>query len=206
METLLGLPALVALALVGSSSIKITSGGRSRLMERLGRCDRELSPGLSVVLPMVERVVSHESLKERVLDISPQQCITRDNVSDRSRRRGVLAVAGAFTRLLRGGQPSSCDGQSGAYSIRAEMGKLDLDQTFITRNEASEVLLRELDQATDSWGVKDTRVEMRDIVPSAGVQQAMEQQMKAEREQRAAALRSEGKLETHPRKPRKQCD
>ena len=79
--------------------------------------------------------------------------------------------------------------------IRAEMGKLDLDQTFTTRQEVNEVLLRELDQATDPWGVKVTRVEMRDIKPSRGVQQAMEQQMTAEREKRAAILRSEGERE-----------
>jgi regulator of protease activity HflC (stomatin/prohibitin superfamily) len=80
--------------------------------------------------------------------------------------------------------------------IRAEMGKLDLDQTFTTRNEVNEALLRDLDQATDPWGVKVTRVEMRDIVPSQGVQQAMEQQMTAEREKRAAILRSEGERES----------
>jgi hypothetical protein len=79
--------------------------------------------------------------------------------------------------------------------IRAEMGKLDLDQTFTTRSEINEVLLRELDQATDPWGVKVTRVELRDIQPSHGVQQAMEQQMTAEREKRASILRSEGDRE-----------
>ena len=81
MEALLSLPALVLIALLGSGSVKVTSGGRSRLVERLGKYDRELQPGLSIVLPVVERVVSHESLKERVLDIPPQLCITRDNVS-----------------------------------------------------------------------------------------------------------------------------
>ena len=80
--------------------------------------------------------------------------------------------------------------------IRAEMGKLDLDQTFTTRQEVNEVLLRDLDQATDPWGVKVTRVELRDIHPSKGVQQAMEQQMTAEREKRAAILRSEGERES----------
>jgi len=79
--------------------------------------------------------------------------------------------------------------------IRAEMGKLDLDQTFTTRSEVNEVLLKELDQATDPWGVKVTRVELRDIQPSEGVQQAMEQQMTAERQKRAAILRSEGERE-----------
>jgi len=80
--------------------------------------------------------------------------------------------------------------------IRAEMGKLDLDQTFTTRQEVNETLLKELDQATDPWGVKVTRVELRDIQPSQGVQQAMEQQMTAEREKRAAILRSEGERES----------
>ncbi|QEY32027.1 SPFH/Band 7/PHB domain protein [Synechococcus sp. RSCCF101] len=195
METLLGLPALVILALMGSSSIKITSGGRSRLVERLGRYDRELRPGLSLVVPMVERVVSHESMKERVLDIPPQQCITRDNVS-------IEVDAVVYWQLLEHSRAYyAVDNLQAAMvnlvltQIRAEMGKLDLDQTFTTRNEVNEVLLRELDQATDPWGVKVTRVEMRDIVPSAGVQQAMEQQMTAEREKRAAVLRSEGEKE-----------
>jgi regulator of protease activity HflC (stomatin/prohibitin superfamily) len=80
--------------------------------------------------------------------------------------------------------------------IRAEMGKLDLDQTFTTRQEVNEVLMKELDQATDPWGVKVTRVELRDIQPSRGVQQAMEQQMTAEREKRAAILRSEGERDS----------
>ncbi|MEB3332601.1 MAG: SPFH domain-containing protein, partial [Synechococcaceae cyanobacterium] len=80
--------------------------------------------------------------------------------------------------------------------IRAEMGRLDLDQTFTTRSEVNEVLLKELDQATDPWGVKVTRVELRDIQPSRGVQQAMEQQMTAEREKRASILRSEGERES----------
>jgi regulator of protease activity HflC (stomatin/prohibitin superfamily) len=80
--------------------------------------------------------------------------------------------------------------------IRAEMGKLDLDETFTTRSEVNDVLLKELDLATDPWGVKVTRVELRDIKPTQGVQQAMEQQMTAEREKRAAVLRSEGERES----------
>ena len=75
-EAILSLPALILLAVLGTGSVKVTSGGRSRLVERLGKFDRELQPGLSLVLPVVEKVVSHESLKERVLDIPPQQCIT----------------------------------------------------------------------------------------------------------------------------------
>ncbi|MFZ9849106.1 MAG: SPFH domain-containing protein [Vulcanococcus sp.] len=196
MEALFGLPALVLLAALGLNSVKVTSGGQSRLVERLGKYDRQLQPGLSFVLPVVERVVSHESLKERVLDIPPQQCITRDNVA-------IEVDAVVYWQLLEHARAYyAVDNLQAAMvnlvltQIRAEMGKLDLDQTFTTRSEVNETLLKELDQATDPWGVKVTRVELRDIQPSRGVQQAMEQQMTAEREKRAAILRSEGERES----------
>ncbi len=196
MEALLSLPALVLMALLGVSSVKVTSGGQSRLVERLGKYDRQLQPGLSLVLPVVEKVVSHESLKERVLDIPPQQCITRDNV-------GIEVDAVVYWQLLEHARAYyAVDNLQAAMvnlvltQIRAEMGKLDLDQTFTTRSEVNETLLKELDQATDPWGVKVTRVELRDIQPSRGVQQAMEQQMTAEREKRAAILRSEGERDS----------
>ena len=189
-------PVLAVLAAVGVSSLKVTSSSRSMLVERLGKYNRQLKPGLSLVLPGVERVVSHESLKERVLDIPPQQCITKDNVS-------IEVDAVVYWQLLEHARAYyALDNLQAAMvnlvltQIRAEMGKLDLDQTFTTRQEVNEVLLRELDQATDPWGVKVTRVEMRDIKPTIGVQQAMEQQMTAEREKRAAILRSEGERES----------
>jgi regulator of protease activity HflC (stomatin/prohibitin superfamily) len=195
MEFLL-MPVLAVLAAVGISSVKVTSSSRSMLVERLGKYNRQLKPGLSLVLPGVERVVSHESLKERVLDIPPQQCITKDNVS-------IEVDAVVYWQLLEHARAYyALDNLQAAMvnlvltQIRAEMGKLDLDQTFTTRQEVNEVLLRELDQATDPWGVKVTRVEMRDIKPTMGVQQAMEQQMTAEREKRAAILRSEGERES----------
>ncbi len=192
----LALPALFVLLALGSGSVKITSGGRSRLVERLGKYDREMQPGLSFVVPVVEKVVSYESLKERVLDIPPQQCITRDNVS-------IQVDAVVYWQLLEHSRAYyAVDDLQAAMvnlvltQIRAEMGKLVLDQTFTTRTEVNELLLRELDEATDPWGVKVTRVEMRDILPSPGVKQAMEAQMTAEREKRAAILRSEGEKES----------
>jgi regulator of protease activity HflC (stomatin/prohibitin superfamily) len=195
MEALV-IPVLVVLAGLGISGVKVTSSSRSMLVERLGKYDRELRPGLSLVIPGVERVVSHESLKERVLDIPPQQCITRDNVS-------IEVDAVVYWQLLEHARAYyGVDNLQAAMvnlvltQIRAEMGKLDLDQTFTTRSEVNETLLKELDQATDPWGVKVTRVELRDIQPSKGVQQAMEQQMTAEREKRAAILRSEGERES----------
>ena len=195
MEALV-MPVLVVLAALGVSGVKVTSSSRSMLVERLGKYNRQLEPGLSFVLPGVEKVVSHESLKERVLDIPPQQCITRDNVA-------IEVDAVVYWQLLEHARAYyAVDNLQAAMvnlvltQIRAEMGKLDLDQTFTTRQEVNEALLHELDQATDPWGVKVTRVEMRDIKPSARVQDAMEQQMTAEREKRAAILRSEGERES----------
>jgi regulator of protease activity HflC (stomatin/prohibitin superfamily) len=195
MEALV-VPVLVVLAALGIRGVKVTSSSRSMLVERLGKYNRQLTPGLSLVIPGLERVVSHESLKERVLDIPPQQCITRDNVS-------IEVDAVVYWQLLEHARAYyAVDNLQAAMvnlvltQIRAEMGKLDLDQTFTTRSEVNEVLLQELDQATDPWGVKVTRVEMRDIKPTKGVQQAMEQQMTAEREKRAAVLRSEGERES----------
>jgi len=190
------IPVLIALGALGISGVKVTSSSRSMLVERLGKYNRQLSPGLSLVIPGLERVVSHESLKERVLDIPPQQCITRDNVS-------IEVDAVVYWQLLEHPRAYyAVDNLQAAMvnlvltQIRAEMGKLDLDETFTTRSEVNDVLLKELDQATDPWGVKVTRVELRDIKPSVGVQQAMEQQMTAEREKRAAILRSEGERES----------
>jgi len=190
------IPVLIALGALGVSGVKVTSSSRSMLVERLGKYNRQLSPGLSLVIPGLERVVSHESLKERVLDIPPQQCITRDNVS-------IEVDAVVYWQLLEHPRAYyAVDNLQSAMvnlvltQIRAEMGKLDLDETFTTRSEVNDVLLKELDQATDPWGVKVTRVELRDIKPSDGVQQAMEQQMTAEREKRAAILRSEGEKES----------
>ncbi len=190
------IPVLIALGALGISGVKVTSSSRSMLVERLGKYNRQLTPGLSLVIPGLERVVSHESLKERVLDIPPQQCITRDNVS-------IEVDAVVYWQLLEHSRAYyAVDNLQAAMvnlvltQIRAEMGKLDLDETFTTRSEVNDVLLKELDQATDPWGVKVTRVELRDIKPTQGVQQAMEQQMTAEREKRAAVLRSEGERES----------
>jgi regulator of protease activity HflC (stomatin/prohibitin superfamily) len=187
---------LIALVALGISGVKVTSSSRSMLVERLGKYNRQLTPGLSLVIPGLERVVSHESLKERVLDIPPQQCITRDNVS-------IEVDAVVYWQLLEHPRAYyAVDNLQAAMvnlvltQIRAEMGKLDLDETFTTRSEVNDVLLKELDLATDPWGVKVTRVELRDIKPTQGVQQAMEQQMTAEREKRAAVLRSEGERES----------
>lgn len=179
------------------SSVKIITQGNEALVETLGKYNgKKLKPGLNFVIPVYERVAFQANTREKVLDIPPQQCITRDNVA-------ITADAVIYWRIL--------DLEKAYYKvenlqaamvnlvltqIRAEMGKLELDETFTARSQINELLLRELDESTDPWGVKVTRVELRDIVPSKAVQESMELQMSAERRKRAAILTSEGERES----------
>jgi regulator of protease activity HflC (stomatin/prohibitin superfamily) len=191
---------LIFLVLGGSTlagSVRIVNQGNEALVERLGRYNgKKLTPGLNFTMPFLDKVVYQQTIRERVLDIPPQQCITRDNVS-------ITVDAVVYWRIL--------DLEKAYYKvenlqsamvnlvltqIRAEMGKLELDDTFTARSQINEILLQELDQSTDPWGVKVTRVELRDIVPSKAVQESMELQMSAERRKRAAILTSEGERES----------
>ncbi|MBE9217126.1 SPFH/Band 7/PHB domain protein [Plectonema cf. radiosum LEGE 06105] len=189
---------LISLALGGSAlagSVKIINQGNEALVERLGSYNAKLEPGLNFMIPFFDRVVYRETIREKVIDIPPQKCITRDNVA-------IEVDAVVYWRIV--------DMEKAYYKvenltaamvnlvltqIRSEMGQLELDQTFTARTEVNEILLRDLDIATDPWGVKVTRVELRDIVPSKAVQDSMELQMTAERRKRAAILTSEGERE-----------
>ncbi|MBW4486785.1 MAG: SPFH/Band 7/PHB domain protein [Trichocoleus desertorum ATA4-8-CV12] len=187
----------LALGGVGLSGIKTLSQGNEALVETLGRYNgKKLKPGLNYVVPVLDRVVFKETVREKVLDIPPQQCITRDNVSitvDAVVYWRIMDMEKAWYKVenLRSAMVNMVLTQ-----IRAEMGKLELDETFTARSQISEILLRELDIATDPWGVKVTRVELRDIVPSKAVQESMELQMSAERRKRASILTSEGERES----------
>ncbi len=185
------------LSMTGLSGIKVIKQGDEALVETLGKYNgKKLTPGLNYVIPSIQRVAFIQTIKERVLDVPPQQCITRDNVS-------ITADAVVYWRIL--------DLEKACYKvenlqqaminlvltqIRAEMGRLELDETFTARTQINETLLRELDESTDPWGVKVTRVELRDIIPAKAVMEAMELQMSAERKKRAAILNSEGERES----------
>ena len=191
---------LIVLALGGgstlASSVKIINQGNEALVERFGSYHKKLQPGLNIVVPVLDRIVFRETIREKVLDIPPQKCITRDNV-------GIEVDAVVYWRIV--------DMEKAWYKvenlqsamvnlvltqIRAEMGQLELDETFTARSQINELLLRDLDIATDPWGVKVTRVELRDIIPSKAVQESMELQMAAERRKRASILTSEGDRES----------
>ena len=191
---------LVFLALGGSAlagSVKIINQGNEALVETLGRYNgRKLDAGLKFVIPFLDRISYKETIREKVLDIPPQPCITRDNVAisvDAVVYWRIMDLEKAYYKVE---NLQSAMVNLVLTQIRAEMGKLELDQTFTARTEINEVLLRELDIATDPWGVKVTRVELRDISPSKAVQDSMELQMTAERQKRAAILTSEGERDS----------
>ena len=181
---------LVAAGLKGS--VKIVKEKEEYLIEGLGSYRKKLEPGLNFILPVYDQVVYKDTIREKVLDVPAQSCITRDNVSitvDAVVYWRIMDMYKAFYKVenLRDAMVNMVLTQ-----IRSEMGKLELDQTFTARTEINEILLRELDIATDPWGVKVTRVELRDIMPSKAVQDSMELQMAAERQKRANILTSEG--------------
>lgn len=187
------------IALTGTTlagSVKIIKQGEEALVETLGRYDgKKLEPGLNFVIPFLDQIACQETIREQVLEIPPQNCITRDNVSisvDAVVYWRVINLEKSYYKVqnLQAAMVNLVLTQ-----IRSEMGKLELNQTFTARTEVNEMLLRELDIATAPWGVKVTRVELRDIVPSKTVQGAMELQMSAERKKQAAILTSEGERE-----------
>lgn len=201
---------LIGLVIVGSitlfNSFKIVNQGEEVLVATFGKYSRKLNPGPHFLMPVMDTIAYRGSVKERVLDVPAQQCITKDNVS-------IMADAVVYWRIF--------DMSRAFYKvenleqamvnlvltqIRSEMGSLELDQTFTARNEINEALLVDLDKATDPWGVKVTRVELRDILPAKAVLESMELQMTAERKRRAAILTSEGERDSAINKARGQAD
>ena len=179
-----------------ASSVKIVKEKEEYLIERLGSYNKKLEPGLNFTVPLFDKIVYKDTIREKVLDIPAQTCITRDNVTitvDAVVYWRIMEMYKAYYKVesLRDAMVNLVLTQ-----IRSEMGKLELDQTFTARTEINEILLRELDIATDPWGVKVTRFELRDIMPSKAVQDSMELQMAAERKKRAAILTSEGQRDS----------
>lgn len=190
---------IVFLALIGSGvagSVKIVKEKEEYLIESLGSYKKKLEPGLNFVVPFIDKIVYKETTREKVLDIPAQSCITRDNVSISVDAVVYWRIMDMYKAYYKVENLRDAIVNMVLTQIRSEMGKLELDQTFTARTEINEILLRELDLATDPWGVKVTRVELRDIVPSKAVQDSMELQMAAERKKRAAILTSEGERDS----------
>lgn len=173
-------------------TVRIVPQQNAYVVERLGKYNRTLNAGLHVVIPFLDAIRYKHSLKEVVLDIPEQICITKDNV-----QVGVDGVL--FFRVTDPAKASygvatflPAIVQLAQTTLRSEIGKLELDRTFEERQHINNSIVMELDKATDPWGVKVLRYEIKSITPPQDVIAAMEKQMRAEREKRAKILESEG--------------
>jgi len=162
------------------------------VVERLGKYSKTLNAGFHILIPFLERIAYKHTLKEQAADIAEQICITKDNV-----QVGVDGVL--YMQVLDPGRASYGIGnymfaisQLAQTTLRSEIGKIDLDRTFEERGTINQNVVAELDKASDPWGVKVLRYEIKNINPPQDVLSAMEKQMRAEREKRAVILTSEG--------------
>ena len=162
------------------------------VVETLGRYSRTLSAGFHVLVPFVDRVAYRHTLKEQPIDVPEQVCITRDNVQVAI--DGILYMQVLDPRQASYGVSNHmfAISQLAQTALRSEIGKIDLDRTFEERSTINGLLVTELDKASAAWGVKVLRYEIKKIMPSHETLEAMEKQMRAEREKRAVILTSEG--------------
>ena len=184
---------LVLLAIVTlAKSATIVPQQQAYVVENLGKYSRTLRAGFHILVPFVERIAYRHSLKEMAIDIPEQSCITKDNVQ--------VGVDGVLYMQILDPERASYGIQDYGFAIiqlaqttlRSEIGKIDLDRTFEERAQINGNVVREVDLASEAWGVKILRYEIRNINPPRDVIQAMEKQMRAEREKRAVILESEG--------------
>ena len=166
------------------------------VVERLGRYNRTLSAGFHILLPFVDVVRYRHSLKEFATDIPEQVCITRDNVQVRVDGLIYLKVLDPERASYGIADYAFGIGQLAQTTLRSEIGRIDLDRTFEERTNINIALVNELDKATEPWGIKVLRYEIKNITPPEDVLAAMEKQRRAEREKRATILSSEGHRES----------
>lgn len=187
---------LVLFFLVFFKLIRIVPEQEAWVVEEFGKFKRTLGPGLHLVIPIVQKVAYKILLKEEVIDVAPQVCITKDNVQ--------VAVDGILYIQVVEPEKASygienyrfASAQLAQTTMRSEIGKIELDNTFSERDEINDAVVKAVDQASDPWGIKVTRYEIRDITPTDTILTAMEQQVEAVREKRAEILKSEGEKES----------
>lgn len=175
------------------STVKIVPQSYAYVVERIGAYDRTLNVGLHILIPLIDRVSNRVSLKEQVMDFAPQPVITKDNVT--MQIDTVVYFSITDPKLFTYGvvRPINAIETLTATTLRNIIGELELDDTLTSRDIINSKMRSILDDATDPWGIKVTRVEVKNILPPRDIQEAMEKQMRAERERREAILVAEGK-------------
>ena len=183
---------LAAIVIILISNIKIVPQARAMVIERLGSYKTTWSTGMHIKVPFIERIANQVTLMEQVSDFPPQPVITRDNV--RMQIDTVVFFQITDCKLYTYGvtNPLLAIESLTATTLRNIIGELDLDQTLTSRDIINTKMRTILDEATDPWGIRVTRVELKNIIPPKEIQDAMEKQMKAERERRELILKAEG--------------
>ena len=174
------------------SNIQIVQQSKAYVVERLGAFHAVWGVGLHLKVPFIERVVKKVSLKEQVADFDPQPVITKDNVTMQIDTVIYFQITDPKLYTYGVEYPMSAIENLTATTLRNIIGELELDQSLTSRDTINAKMRSILDEATDPWGIKDNRVELKNILPPRDIQNAMEKQMKAERERRESILQAEG--------------
>ena len=182
---------IIVLAIL-ASNIRVVQQSRASVIERLGAFRTVWGVGLHIKIPFVERVVKTVSLKEQVVDFAPQPVITKDNVTMQIDTVVYFQITDPKLYTYGVEHPMSAIENLTATTLRNIIGDLELDQSLTSRDHINTKMRAILDEATDPWGIKVNRVELKNIIPPREIQNAMEKQMKAERERREAILQAEG--------------
>ena len=190
--TIILIVVVVFILLVIARSVKIVPQRTAYIVERLGKYRGTLEAGLHILIPFIDKVAYIHTLKEQAVDVPPQSCITKDNI--------CVEVDGILYMQVVDPQRASYGIRNYAYAsiqlaqttMRSVMGKLDLDKTFEERDVINKSIVEAVDKASDPWGVKVSRYEVKNISPPQSIKDAMEKQMRAEREKRATIAESEG--------------
>lgn len=190
--TLFAIILVAATAIILLKAVKIVPQSELVVVERLGKYHRTLDAGLNFIIPFIDQVRAQFTTQEQVIDIPPQQVFTRDNVSITINGLVFLRINDARKATYEILDLKSAIAQLAQTTLRAEIGKLDLDDTLSSREQLNAALLMALDSASANWGAKVTRVEISDISVPEEVKQAMELQLRAERERRATETQAEG--------------
>ena len=186
-----GILVLVVVAIL-VANIKIVPQAKAYVVERLGAYRTTWDTGLHILIPVFERIAKQVSLKEQVADFDPQPVITKDNVTMQIDTVVFFQITDPKLYAYGVEQPLKAIENLTATTLRNIIGDLELDHTLTSRDTINAKVRSILDEATDPWGIKINRVELKNIKPPAEIQDAMEKQMKAERERREAILRAEG--------------